>query len=239
MKDESPLQPVIDSLKRAAAAPKPKVLIFADAREFSSEVITGLEKYDCIVKQKVLAVGDYLLSDRACVERKTADDFVSSITDRRLFQQLTNLKNGFEKPILLIEGNDIYGRLHANAIQGALAAIALDFQIPIIWSRNAEESASILYWLARREQFEDKREVTVRGEKKAETDAEKQEYIISGLPGISITRARALLKHFKTPSAVFSASAEELSAVEGLGPVTAKNVRAILDEKYEAKKAIR
>jgi Fanconi anemia group M protein len=236
MPNESPLQPVIDSLKRAAAAPKPKVLIFADNREFSSEVIAGLGKYDCIVRQKTLAVGDYLLSDRVCVERKTADDFAASITDRRLFQQLTNLKNGFEKPILLIEGSDLYGRLHANAIQGALATIALDFQIPIIWSRNAEESAGIIYWLARREQFEDKREVSLRGDKKAETDSEKQEYLVSGLPGISLTRARALLKHFKTPAAVFAATADELARVENMGPVTAKNVRHLVDEEYAGKR---
>ena len=236
MPNESPLQPVIDSLKRAAAAPKPKVLIFADNREYSSDVIAGLGKYDCIVKQKVLAVGDYLLSDRVCVERKTADDFVSSITDKRLFSQLTNLKNGFERPVLLIEGNDLYGRLSPNAIQGALASIALDFQMPIIWSRNAEETAGIIYWLARREQFEDKREVSLRGDKKAETDSEKQEYLVSGLPGVSLMRARALLKHFKTPTAVFSASADELAKVENMGPVTAKNVRALMDEEYAGKR---
>jgi Fanconi anemia group M protein len=233
---ESPLQPVIDSLRRAAAIPKPKVLIFADNREFQSEVIAGLGKYDCIVRQKTLAVGDYLLSDRVCVERKSDQDFVASITDRRLFSQLSALKNNFEKPILLIEGSDIYGRLTPNAVQGALAAIALDFQIPIIWSRSAEESAGIIYWLARREQFEDKREISVRGDKKAETDSEKQEYLVSGLPGVSLTRARALLKHFKTPTAVFSATADELAKVENMGPVTAKNVRHILDSEYAKKK---
>lgn len=236
--DDSPLKPVIDSLRRAASVPKPKVLIFADSHEFSSDVIASLEKYDCAVRQKTLAVGDYLLSDRVCVERKTAADFVSSITDRRLFQQLTALKENFEKPILLVEGSDIYDRLNPNAVQGALAAISLDFQIPMIWSRSAEESAGIIYWMARREQFEEKREIALRGDKKAETDAEKQEYLVSGLPGISITRARSLLRHFKTAAAVFSASADELSAVEGVGPVTAKNIRAILDEQYSGRKKI-
>jgi len=233
---DSPLQPVIDSLRRAAAAPKPKVLIFADTRESSSDVLKGLENYDCIVRQKTLSVGDYLLSDRVCIERKTADDFVSSITDKRLFRQLAELKDNFERPVLLVEGSDIYGRLNPNAIQGALATIALDFQMPIIWSRNAEESAGIIHWLARREQFDDKREVAVRGDKKAETAEEKQEYLISGLPGVSITRARQLLKHFKNPSSVFSASPEELAAAEGLGPVTAKNIRQLLDGLYEPRK---
>jgi len=236
MQDESPLKPVIDSLRRAAAAPKPKVLIFADSHEFVSGVIKGLELYDCIIRQKTLAVGDYLLSDRVCVERKTADDFVSSITDKRLFSQLAALKDNFEKPILLVEGSNIYGRLNPNAIQGALATISLDFQIPIIWSRNAEESAGIIYWLARREQFDDKREVSVRGDKKAETDEEKQEYLVSGLPGVSITRARQLLRHFRTPAAVFAASAEELAAVEGLGPVTAGKIRALLDGEHRPKR---
>jgi Fanconi anemia group M protein len=235
-KDESPLKPVIDSLRKRVLEPKPMVLIFADSREFSSDVIKELDKYECSVRQKMLTVGDYLLSDRVCVERKTADDFLSSITDKRLFSQLTNLKDNFERPILLIEGNDLYGRLSPNAVRGALASIALDFNVPLIWTKNAEETAGIIYWIARREQLDERRDVSLRGDKKAETVGERQEFLVSGLPGISVTRARSLLKHFRTPAAVFSANAEELAKAENLGPVTAKNIRLILDENYEPKR---
>jgi len=233
--EESPLKPVIDSLRKRALTPKRKILIFADSREFASDVIEELEKYDCLVKQKMLIVGDYLVSDRVCIERKSAEDFVNSIMDKRLFSQLSALKDNFEKPVLLIEGNNLYGRLNPNAVRGALATIALDFNIPLIWTRNAEESAGIIYWIARREQIEEKREVALRGDRKTESMDEKQEYLISGLPGVSIVRARALLKKFRKPREIFSAKEEELAKVEGLGPKTAKKIKEILDREYKSK----
>lgn len=226
--EESPLKPVIESLK---GRPIRKVLIFVDSREFNSEVVNELEDYDCIVKQKLLVVGDYLLSDRVCIERKTTQDFVNSIIDQRLFNQIRTLKDNFEKPVLLIEGEELYDRINPNAVRGALASIALDYNVPIIWTRTPAESAGIIYWIARREQIDERREPTLRINKRG-TFAQKQESLIAGLPGISAVRARALLKYFKKPVTVFSASEKELSKVEGIGKKTAHAIREILDKEY-------
>ena len=68
------------------------------------------------VEFKVLEVGDYIISDRVAVERKTAEDFVNSIVDKRLFMQLKDLRK-YQKPILIVEGRE-FSRLHENAIKG-------------------------------------------------------------------------------------------------------------------------
>jgi len=44
------------------------------------------------VKIAKLSYGDYIINDKITIERKTADDFLLSIIDRRLFNQLSNLK---------------------------------------------------------------------------------------------------------------------------------------------------
>ena len=207
--DDSPLKPVMDSIRQKVLAPKERPLIFADTREFSSEVVGELSKHDCVVKSKLLVVGDYLVSDRIAIERKTSQDFVSSIMDRRLWDQASALKKNFEKPVLIIEGNNLYERINPNAVRGAFAALAVDFAIPMIWTTDAKETAAMIYWLAKREQLDEKREIALRGDKKAETVNEKQEFLISGLPGISIVRARTLLKHFKTPTNLFTATEED------------------------------
>ena len=213
-------------------------LIFVDTRERNTEAASELAKFECIIKEKLLVVGDFLCSDRVAIERKTTGDFVASVIDGRLFQQVKALKDNFEKPVLVIEGEDLYGRLkNPNAIRGALASIAVDFQLPIIWTKNAHETAGFIFWVAKREQFEEKREVGVRGEKKAESMDEKQEYLVSGLPGINVVRARALLKHFKSPSAVFSASTEDLQKVGGIGEKLAAGMKEALESKYKGKKA--
>ena len=49
------------------------------------------------IELKALPVADYLCSSRVAVEVKTTEDFVSSIIDGRLLQQLNALRTHYEK----------------------------------------------------------------------------------------------------------------------------------------------
>ena len=215
--------------------PNGRVMIVADNREFNSKVVKNLARLNCVVKPNQLEVGDYILSERTCAERKTTSDFLSSIFDQRIFTQLKNLKNNFERPLLVIEGKNLYSErnVHPNVIRGALASIALDYFIPIIWTENEEETAGILYWIARREQLDEARDVSIRGEKKALTLKDQQEFLVAGMPNVNTKIAKRLLEKFKTPEKVFRASEEKLKKVQGIGDKLAKNIRKILTEKYE------
>ena len=53
----------------------------------------------------VLTVGDYILTDKICVERKSVstNDLFESFKSGRLLQQMENMCRYFERPILLIE----------------------------------------------------------------------------------------------------------------------------------------
>lgn len=209
-----------------------KVLIFVDNREAASGIIDYFGQYECIVQKKMLLFGDYLISDRIILERKTTDDFIQSLIDRRLFEQLKNMKDSFEKPILIIEGNTLYGKLHPNTIRGALSTIAIDLSIPIIWTKDLADTAGIIYWLAKREQIDERREVPIRGKRPVQTITQQQEFLVSGLPDISIVRAKALLKKFKNPLKIFNASEKELQEVEGIGPKIAKKIKELLEKDY-------
>lgn len=209
-----------------------EILIFADNREFQSQVVKELARKDCVVKPKQLDVGDFILSDRVAVERKTSNDFLSSVFDNRIFEQLKNLKDSFEKPILLIEGKNLYSErdVHPNAIRGALASISIDLSIPVIWSNSEEDTSAMLFWIARREQLEEERGVSLRGEKQPSTLKEQQLWLIAGLPGIDRKMSKRLLEEFGTPENVFTASEKELKSVKGVGEVTAKKLREVLSE---------
>lgn len=211
------------------------VLIFADNREFNSNVVKELARKDCVVKPKQLEVGDFILSDRVGVERKTCGDFLSSVFDNRLFNQLRDLKNSFDKPILLIEGKDLYSErsVHPNAVRGALASISVDLSVPILWSMSQEDTAAMLYWVAKREQIKEKRSVSLRGEKQPSALKDQQLWLIAGLPGIDRKMSKRLLDEFGSPEAVFTASEEELKNVKGVGEITAKRLRDVLTEEVE------
>ncbi len=214
-----------------------KVIVYMDNREDRS-LDQYFSQYDCSLQRKMLVCGDFLVSDRVCIERKTISDFIQSIVDGRLFQQLKLMKDNFEKPLLIIEGSDhgtLYERLHPNTIRGALAAISLDMGMPIIWTNDFADTVGMVYWIARREQLQLKREVPIRIKQKAKTPKEQQEFLVAGLPDISVIRAKSLLKHLKTPLAIFNASEKELQEVDGIGKKIAKNIRKILEKQYKGK----
>ncbi len=210
------------------------IVIYADHRELGSKVAMILKKH-CDLREQQLEVADYILSDRVACERKTARDFVTSIMDQRLFSQLSNMKQ-FPSPLLLLEGDEVFDtgiNMHPNAIRGALASIIVDYSIPIIWTKTPLESAQMLYTIAKREQMQEKRSIAIRGKRPTKSENQEQEFLVSGLPGISSIKAKNILKYFGTPEKLFAANEKQLQQVEGIGEGMAKRIRKLLTKKYE------
>ena len=108
-------------------------------------------------------------------------------------QQIKNLKNNFERPIVVIEGQrDIYAvrNVHHNAILGMMATIAVSYGIPIIQTRNFKETAGLLQIIAKREQDETGKDFSLHADRKPSTLKEQQEFLVSSLPGINLTLAK-------------------------------------------------
>lgn len=209
------------------------IKIIVDSREANSLVVEFLSE-KCEIEKQVLEIGDYLISSETCCERKTTNDFIKSIIDGRLFNQLIEMKNSYDNPILIIEGNSLYENenVRPEAIRGALAAIATEIKIPILWSKSAKETAELLIAIAKREQITKKKDIRIRFEKKPKDIKRLQEYLVAGLPGVDRERAKKLLKHFKCPEFVFTASKKELMKVEGIGKKLAEIIRKVLSENY-------
>ena len=228
----------MENQKRIKVIDRPKVeksnpVVFADSREGNSKVIRHLSEMEIDVQIRSMAVGDYQVSDEVVIERKTAKDFVDSIIDKRLFKQARELSEEFKRPLLILEGDDIYnGMLHPNAVRGTIAAIAIDFGISIIPTRNSEDTAAMIKRIAVREQSDDKVNIQIRTDKKPTSMWEQQLFIIESLPNIGPVNAKNLLKHFGTVENVIKASESELQEVEGIGKKTAKNIRKVVESKY-------
>lgn len=212
--------------------PKDKLVVLVDYREDTSSVTDCLKELGAFVKSISLKVGDYIVSDRTIVERKTCEDFISSIIDGRLFKQAEELKDNFSKPILLIEGGYYEDRMNENAIKSAIASIVLDYEIPVIMTRDEEETARTIFWLAKREQIISKKGIGIKGRKKPKTLKKLQEHIISGLPGVSSVLSKRILDEFESIKAFANAKESELMKIEGIGKIMAKRLHKLLNEKY-------
>jgi len=212
-----------------------RLRIIADTREFKSAVVRHLAVKDIIVESRQLDIGDYLVSERVGVERKEVEDFIASIMDGRLFQQVKALKRAYQSPLIIIEGQDLYGRrLSAEAIRGTLAAITVDFGVPIMFTANDSETAEFLLTLVKREAAEG-RTPGIRGEKGTMLIQERQQFIIEGFPNISGIIAQRLLSHFGSVKAILEATDEELMEVKGVGKVIAKGIRETIEARYYSK----
>lgn len=214
-----------------------KPVIFVDHREMKCSVYKHLKECEAIIEPKSLTVGDYICSERVACERKRIEDFLESMINQRIFNQLKNLSESYEIPVLILEGNPdmlfYERRIHANAIRGMLSTIAIDFRIPIIWTRNPKETASQIFWIANREQVLERRDIRIRSNKKNQSIKQQQEFLISGLPFVNTKLSRRLLEKFKTPKRVFSAKQDKFIRVDGLGNEKSRKIFELLNKEYE------
>jgi len=191
---------------------KTKILI--DHREKNSLVPSLLEE-NFQIEFKQLPVADYIINDIA-IERKTISDFKSSIINKRIMQQLLEIKQ-YPKHFLILEGfnsDDIYNTpgIHENAMRVFLLSVALEYQVPIIFTFDEKDTAKYLEVLAKKK---DKPSSSIRASKIHLTKSEQQFFILEGFPNIGLTKAKALLDKFKTLENIFKASEEELSEILG------------------------
>lgn len=225
-------------VKAEKESPEEKITIFADVRE-KGEIVDKLFEKGITVKAGTLKSGDFILSEDVGVERKEISDFVGSLLDRRLFEQAKNLKDNFNKPLFVVEGNfdEMFKvrRVHPNALWAALAYLVLDIKIPILFSSGPSETANLLTVIAKREQLDLKKEISLRGSSKPKSLSDAQQFFIEGLPAVGPSLAKALLRHFKTPKKIINATEEDLKKVEKLGPKKAKQIRDLLDGEYKPK----
>jgi len=211
--------------------------ILADTREIKSGVLRYLESFGVELKTAKLDVADYVVSDDMAVERKTAADFEASLIDgkRNLFSQLLDLSRAYKKPVLIIEGADAAGdgRLNQNSVRGALLSIEFDLNVSVFYTKNEEETALLLKMMAKKEQIHEKKSVNPHGKKPAKTTGEQQEYTLSSISGVGPHAAQILLREFGSLNNIFNATEEELCRVKGIGKVTAKRIREIVEAEYK------
>jgi len=125
--------------------------VIVDQREYRSNVVKNLAIKGVTIESQQLDVGDYVLSSRIGVERKNTQDFISSLIDGKLFKQLQRLRDAYSRPILILEGENLFTHrnMNHNAIYGSLASISVDYGIPIITTKDELETANLLSVLAK------------------------------------------------------------------------------------------
>lgn len=207
--------------------------ILVDHRERNIEIIKELEKSQIPYEVTNLFIADFVIQNIG-IERKTKADFLNSIVDKRIISQVKGLKESFEKPLIIIEGQEnIYSirDFHPNSIRGMISSIIIDNNIPIIYTESPRDTAGFLKTIYNR--YNSTRpEISLFNKKTFVNSQKQQEFIIQSLPGVGPNLARSLLRKFKSIKNIVNADIKELMKVEKIGKIKAKNIQEIISLVY-------
>ncbi len=144
-----------------------KSLVIVDTREFSSSLPSLIYSAGMTVVPCMLTVGDYIISPKICIERKSVSDLIGSFKDGRLYSQCLSMQRHYEIPTLLIEFDETksfslepFSESHSASIatvlkrstpkflqddiQTKLTLLLLQFpNLKIIWSSSPQQTAEI------------------------------------------------------------------------------------------------
>ena len=94
--------------KKQKEIPPQKVIV--DHRENKSTVPEELKRLGLEIEFKELKVGDYKVRN-TIIERKTQQDFLSSMVNKRLLRQIQDLSK-LDKKLIIIEGQEDFSKVN-------------------------------------------------------------------------------------------------------------------------------
>ena len=208
-----------------------RILIAVDHREdrLFDEI---LERMGADVDRRALEVADFLCSARLAVERKSRADFEQSVIDGRLFSQLPNLVLNYERVVVIVEGLSDEERLSRSSLLGAYATLVADFGASLVFTRDKEGTAELVFHFARHEQLAKKNPMRIYAKKRTFTPSQTARSIVESLPAVGPKLAKALLRHFGSVEMIAHATERDISEVPGVGKKRAKIIKEILCYAY-------
>lgn len=179
-----------------------------------------------------LNAGDYQIHNTIIIERKTAQDFIRSLTHQELFNQCKKLKQSGFPVLMIIEGNPLKtsSEIKTKAVKGTLLAITGCWQIPVFYTSSKQETAKTILRLSQNEIVSKRAPIARKAKPKHLVN--KQLFFLQGLPGISKILSYDLLKEFKTIEKLLVADIKSLQKIRGIGKTKAQNIYNFLHKEF-------
>ncbi|CAG8504551.1 10589_t:CDS:10 [Paraglomus brasilianum] len=175
--------------------------VIVDVREFRSSLPSILHARGVTIVPCTLQVGDYILSPRMCVERKSVSDLVGSLNSGRLYTQCEAMSMYYKEPVLLIEFDqnkaftlqgisDMKADIGVTDLSSKLVLLTLAFpRLAIIWSSSPYATVEIFEDLKKSHEEPDAEKAMAIGvEEGEETDSmynANSQDVLRALPGIT------------------------------------------------------
>ena len=157
------------------------------------------------------------------------------VLTRTIYREIIELRKEYERPVLLLEGENLFSDVgnDVTSFQGAILYISVVNHIPILASHNALETAQILFMLTGQIYTSESGNLYKPATKSKKSKGNGKDNgnsdtspltLVQMIPEIEPTVAHTLMDHFKSLSALFSASVGDLKKIEGIGPKRAMKI---------------
>ena len=230
-------------------------MLVIDSREKKGSLLVDLvekkaKSLNIKTEKRWLEIGDYVFDD-VCFEAKSVTDFISSVMSKRIWTQIDNMDRHYNHNIVIIYGslNEAIINIMENSksklpsparsvmlnnkFLGAIGRITLDTDCKAFWVPTEREAAKIITAICKMKPIE--REV-IRPEvfKRITTDDLRLD-LLTSIKGVSIKKAKELIKEFGSIMEIGECSAYELQAVEGIGETLASRIISTLNSEEKVK----
>ncbi|CAG8539747.1 12641_t:CDS:10 [Ambispora leptoticha] len=205
--------------------------IIVDVREFRSALpsmihLRGIKIYPCKVE-----VGDYILTPKICVERKSISDLIGSFSSGRLYSQCEAMSIYYKQPMLLIEFehnrafsltavDDVKSYIGMNDISSKLVLLTLTFpRLKIIWSSSPYETVQIFQDLKKSQDEPDPERamaIGLEGGEDADSDYNiTPQDFLRALPGITSKNYKRVMSRVENLKELSEMSLTDMQALIG------------------------
>ena len=232
-----------------------KMELIIDSREksdFSNEAIRKANRINVLNKKEWLEVGDYVIGD-ACFEAKSAQDFLQSIMNKRIWTQVDNMDKNFNNNFVVIYGTveeavvkvikyiktdtntsrqQLKNKL-ALQFKGAIGRLRLDYGINVIWRDTIEDAAEELVTLAKMIPVQ-RKIITPTTLKRVSTDDVRVD-MLTAIKGVSQTKAQELLDKHGCIMEIGYCKPSEITVIKGIGKTVADRILDILNSEEKVK----
>jgi DNA excision repair protein ERCC-4 len=230
--------------------------IAVDVREFRSALPSILHQGGMRLAPVTLTVGDFVLSNVHCVERKSISDLFGSFSSGRLHTQAEAMSKHYKVPCLLIEFdpmktfslqnvNEIGPDIRLDSICSKMSLLIMHFpKLRLLWSKSPHETLRIFKSLkANHEEVDVEKAVAIGSNEsldallRSKDDPNEEENEINeaardmllSFPGITIHNARKIMNSCDSISELASMSREELKSM--LGALTGQKLFTFFNQK--------
>ena len=228
-------------------------MLVIDSRENSRLSKLVMQKAKAIripCEKRWIEIGDYVCDD-VCFEAKSTTDFLGSVMSKRLWTQLDNMDRHYRTNVVIIYG-DMEEAIHNvithspskmpigtrsimlnNKFLGAVGRIVLDTDVKPFWVKTEEEAALIITAVSKMKPIT-RDTIAPQIFKRITTDDLRID-LLSSIKGVSIKKAKQLIKQFGSIMEIGECSVFELQAIEGIGETLATRIVSTLNSEEKVK----